>query len=152
MCIRDSGSSGRTNVYTQQACEPTDFLQYSDGRVLVAGSAVDSDGALHLQLYRTAGPATGWEDPRTTDPVMATVHGSPWSEGSAVVLHLRQPQQCTLDVFDLQGRVVATMINEEQLAPGEHRFELSAMRELAAGPYGLRLQMDGLVRLVRVVR
>lgn len=146
------GSAGRTNVYTQQACEPNDFLQYSDGRVLVAGSAMDSDGAVHLQLYRTAGPATGWEDPRTTDPVLATVHGSPWSEGSAVVLYLRQPQQCTLDVVDVKGRVVANMINEEQLAPGEHRFDLSAMRALAAGPYGLRLQMDGLVRLVGVVR
>ncbi|QQR86551.1 MAG: hypothetical protein IPJ76_18530 [Flavobacteriales bacterium] len=146
------GSAGRTSVFTQLSCQPTDFLQYNDGRVLVSGSALDSDGALHLQIYRTAGPATGWEDPRTTDPVMATVHGSPWSEGSAVVLHLRQPLLCTLDVVDVQGRVVANMINEEQLAPGEHRFELSAMRELAAGPYGLRLQMDGLVRLVHVVR
>lgn len=146
------GTAGRTNVFTQQWCQPTDFLQYPDGRVLVSGNAMDSNGLLHLQIYRTAGAATGLDAPRATDAVLATVHGSPWCEGSAVVLYVRQPQHCTVDVVDGQGRIVANMINEEQLAPGEHRFDLSAMRELAAGPYGLRLQMDGLVRLVRVVR
>lgn len=134
------GTAGRTNVFTQQWCQPTDFLQYPDGRVLVSGNAMDGDGIQHLQIYRTAGAATGWLENGALGGLNAAVLGSPWTELSTLVVRSERSGPFKVDMLDCQGKVVAHVVDNPLLAPGEHRFQLRAMAALAHGLYVLRIR------------
>lgn len=146
------GTAGRTNVFTQQWCQPTDFLQYADGRVLVSGNAMDGDGIQHLQIYRTAGAATGWWEQDPAPVPMVTINGSPWSAGSEVVVRSPQGGLCSVDVLDALGRVVANVANAHRLPPGAGRLSLQAMVDLAPGPYVVRVVVAGSVATVHTMR
>ncbi len=69
---------------------------------------------------------------------------NPFMTGSAVAFSLARPEQVTVEVYDLTGRLVRSL-GSGRLAAGAHRFEWNgrdaAGRHTAAGVYFVRLRM-----------
>jgi hypothetical protein len=82
--------------------------------------------------------------------------GSVFSGDSYTTLRytLAQPSAVVLEVFNLRGQRVATLVNRQQPA-GEHQVRWDGRgdggRELSAGIYFVRLRAGGVVRTVRMV-
>jgi len=84
--------------------------------------------------------------PSTISPGLIAVGPNPFRDQVAIRLALAQPGEVSLEVFDLAGRVVATVRNGP-LASGSHRFLWDGRdprgAPVAAGVYFLRMDADG---------
>ncbi len=99
---------------------------------------------------RPLDPVTGVR--AVPDRALALRYASPQpARGEARVrFALAAPSAATLELFDVQGRRVATAL-DEVLAAGEHEVALP-LRGLAAGVYLARLRAEGRDETLRVVR
>ena len=68
---------------------------------------------------------------------------NPFSGTTTIAFQVRQAGHVSLDVFDVMGRKVATVVNEV-VSAGAHRATFEA-RDLAAGLYLVRLTAEGQV-------
>ncbi len=68
-------------------------------------------------------------------------HPNPFGAATAVGYHVARPGHVRLDVYDVQGRLVGTLVDEGQ-EPGVFEAEWDASG-LASGTYLYRLQVDG---------
>jgi hypothetical protein len=89
------------------------------------------------------GPATGVDD----EPILAHAflldqnYPNPFNPSTLIPFEIAGEGLVVLKVFDLLGREIATLVNEE-MSPGRYRAEFDAT-DLPAGMYMYRLQMDG---------
>lgn len=72
------------------------------------------------------------------------VYPNPTKGAARVRFVLPNTEQVSLKLYDMQGRLVRQLVNNEKLAPGEHEVELALGR---AGIYMLRLEI-GLLSVV----
>lgn len=73
-----------------------------------------------------------------TDFYLGQNHPNPFNPATTITFKLPQAAFATLRVYDLSGRIIATLVNEKKEA-GEHRVKFEA-HGLAAGMYFYRLQ------------
>jgi hypothetical protein len=79
-------------------------------------------------------------------PAVAVVrpnYPNPFNPSTTLQFVLRQPSRVTLRVFDLLGRQVATLFEQEDLDEGEQEVEFIA-HGLASGTYLYRIDIEGL--------
>lgn len=69
---------------------------------------------------------------------------NPFNPRTAIRFALPEPSAVTLEFFDLLGKEVATLVDEE-LQPGEHKVVFDA-RSLSSGVYFYRLEAKGFVQ------
>jgi uncharacterized delta-60 repeat protein len=74
---------------------------------------------------------------------------NPFNPSTTIQYAISSPQFVTLKVFDLLGREVATLVNEEKPA-GTYEIEFNAST-LASGIYFYRLQTDGFVGTKKMI-
>ena len=72
---------------------------------------------------------------------------NPFGAGTSISYHVAHAARVRLEVYDLQGRRVQTLVDTEQ-APGTHSVRWDASR-LAAGTYFYRMTADGKVSDVK---
>ena len=77
---------------------------------------------------------------------------NPFSNNTTISFFLRQSEQVTMKVFDLLGREVITLLNDE-LSGGKHSISFDA-KDLPAGTYLLKLQAEQFVqqKLMEVIK
>ncbi|MCC5942413.1 MAG: T9SS type A sorting domain-containing protein, partial [Balneolaceae bacterium] len=68
---------------------------------------------------------------------------TPFNPTTIISYELPQTEQVRLDVFDMTGRQVATLVNG-QVAAGRHQVSFNAMN-LSSGVYMYRLQAGGMM-------
>jgi glucose/arabinose dehydrogenase len=82
-------------------------------------------------------------------------HPNPFSGSTTIRFHLAEPGPVTLTVYDVLGRVVATIVQDE-LPAGAHAvtWDLSGLPSVASGVYLYRLSngQDGSTRVMTVLR
>ncbi|MCH8567717.1 MAG: phospholipase D-like domain-containing protein [Balneolales bacterium] len=83
-------------------------------------------------------------DPDLDIPIHASLsqnYPNPFNPMTNIQFELPQHQQVTLQVFDVTGRVVATLLNNQPMQAGLHTMVFDGSR-LASGVYLYRLQLD----------
>jgi len=77
---------------------------------------------------------------------------NPFSDNATISFFLPETQQASLEVFDLMGSKVNTLLNDK-LVRGKHSISISAMN-LPAGIYLLKLQTDQFLqqKLIQVIK
>ena len=129
-------------------------IHWPDGTVQTAGPfAAD----MHLQVTKGENPASpvGDEVPLPVATVLGRAHPNPFNPSTTIEFALAQDGPTRLEVFDLNGRLVRTLVNES-LAAGNHGVTWNgndrAGRTVASGAYFYRLTAaDGSVQSGRRV-
>ena len=77
---------------------------------------------------------------------------NPFSDHATISFFLPETQQASLEVFDLMGSRVNTLLNDK-LVGGKHSISISAL-DLPAGIYLLKLQTDQFLqqKLIEVIK
>lgn len=74
-------------------------------------------------------------------------HPNPFNPKTSISFHLDSPTRLSLKVFDVKGRLVEILVNDEQVALGAHTVDWNARDgkggTVAAGVYFYRLETDG---------
>jgi hypothetical protein len=113
------------------------------------GTAVGSSG----RIFRTTTGGVTWVDDRNDilPKQFSLFHNypNPFNPSTTISYQLTSSSFVTLKVFDLLGREVATLVNEE-MKPGRYEKNFDASG-LASGVYLYRLQADGFVEVRRLV-
>jgi VCBS repeat protein/FG-GAP repeat protein len=83
----------------------------------------------------------------------ARVRSGPGGSAAEIAFTTTRPGSATLRMFDVAGRLVATLLRESSLAPGEHRVPISGTTlNNRNGVFFYRLETAEGIRLGRLVR
>jgi hypothetical protein len=124
------------------------------GAGLLAFHEIRSDG-LGSAVRREVSPGKGTIVAIASRPTAPRGGVGAKSSGTAIAFALDRAGAVDIEIFDLQGRTVATVARREYLAAGSHRLALRQDPDRPVGPglYFIRLRTDtGLWRqtLIRV--
>jgi hypothetical protein len=149
------GLFGRLAAGNNEIDSHTFGAQYSDiseGREL--------DGADNWILFSAPTPGASNGDPTSNPdsvPASLRLHAAwpnPFNPMTRLSFDLPEPSQVRLDIFDVNGRRVASIINEV-LNAGRHEIDWRARddsnRELSSGLYLARLRSEGVVLTTRLI-
>jgi len=110
---------------------------------------------------RTAGwELSGWDDQGAGDPVQAArpilnaAAPNPFNPSTTISFELPGPAGVTLDIFDVRGRRISSLISGQDFSSGTHtvtwRGEDQRGGVAPAGVYYVRMQAAGTVRIQRL--
>lgn len=146
-----SSAQDTTVDYIAEFC--TGFLTDSVNRVFwgrPVGIATDQQGAIYLssdetnkfilQIYPDAASGTNENQPVLLDAL--AVYPNPATNAVSLAFELRVPAQVTAELYDLTGRLVYTLIDNEQLAAGAHTRSVS-LGATGNGIYLLKMNVGG---------
>jgi len=102
-----------------------------------------------IKIYRICTSGIGSKD---NNQFNFSVYPNPFSSSATVKYDLTKPSKITLSLFDLAGRQVETIINENQ-APGAYQFDINAEKyRLIPGIYIMKFMENGYVVNRRLVK
>jgi uncharacterized delta-60 repeat protein len=103
-------------------------------------------------VYRfLTAPGVGTLNPEIT-AIAPTVFPNPISEATSVQYDLIKPESITITLHDILGNTVATFINNQTQAAGNHTETLNLPQGLPAGAYLITVSTNETSRSVRVVK
>lgn len=128
------------------ACEYTRGVDVTDGTLDITFDHVDGAwwmiSGIGIELVSTDAP----ESIRSTQSTLRGSSPNPFREGTRIEFELEKPGRVHLDVFDVAGHGVATLVDGE-MAGGHHRIHWSGRSSggdlLPGGIYFYRLETDG---------
>ncbi len=102
-------------------------------------AATHGSGVFERPLLRE--PISDVESPEVTiaNFSLAQNYPNPFNPDSRIAFELPVASRVTLKVFDVNGREIVTLVNQQQMASGNHRLNFSG-RGLASGVYYYRLE------------
>lgn len=107
-----------------------------DQKLLVCGTAVGPSGGDDSYVARILLGPNGVGLNETVDLVpMFAVHPNPIMNESLVQFDLEAPTTITMELRDIQGRLVKTMFQNRSFRSGKHSFPVDLDESLAAGSY-----------------
>ncbi|MBS4028150.1 MAG: PQQ-binding-like beta-propeller repeat protein [Ignavibacteriales bacterium] len=108
-----------------------------------AGSRVISGGTDNkIKVWYSGGPLTNVNDKEEVMPKefsLSQNYPNPFNPVTIIRYQLSANSAVTLKVYDVLGREVATLLNNEQILPGEHAVQFDASN-LASGLYFYRIE------------
>lgn len=147
-CVGDSGVIVKTtdggNIWRRQSTPTTHnlngvFFYLDDTRGYVAG-----DSGTILWTQDGGGPVTGVPPDDASLPLIPTLHQNypnPFNPSTNFTFSIANRQLTSLKVYDLLGRVVATLV-EEDLSPGTYEVPWDA-GNISSGVYLYTIQAGG---------
>ena len=143
----EDGAIGRLSRYVTSATqdvERLDDVEPSANRLTVTLGA--KSVTTFVSEYSTVGTGAGAAEMPSHGFVRN--YPNPFSSTTAIEYSVAHPAHVTLEVFDITGRNVASLVNGP-VAPGRHSATLSASG-LPSGVYICRLEADGVVETLPV--
>lgn len=110
---------------------------------------VVQDLKTRLRQFLTAVHDETPSSPAPTSFRLAQNHPNPFYSATTIRFFLNRPEHVSLRVYDLSGRLVATLA-EGAMSPGEHALQFKATA-LASGMYFYRLQSSTLMQQKKLV-
>jgi hypothetical protein len=143
---------------------------YADSGSGIGGAAavaIDTTGRIHAAyidaisvdlLYGTENDATGLNGggPAAPLPAASLVGNAPdpFNPTTTIRYELRESAEVALEIYDIAGRLVRTLVAPAVVAPGRHEViwnaRESGTREIGSGIYFARLRAGGDVRVDRM--
>ena len=128
-------------------------LLVTDAGVYVGGDFIGAGNksSNHIAFWRTATgtPSDAPPDERPSALELQAAYPNPSRGRTSITYHLPEPAHVRLDVYDLVGRRIATLLDEER--PGGEGSVLWHARDLPSGAYLVRMQAGGTTRMQSVV-
>ncbi|MGD9549216.1 MAG: Ser-Thr-rich GPI-anchored membrane family protein [Candidatus Krumholzibacteriia bacterium] len=136
------------------------FVKNLDGSVLASDEFVFDKLAGGLGFEQESDwILTGWDDQASEGDAMAVAdallgaYPNPFNPTTTIAFELKGSDAVTLQIFDLSGRLVATLVDHQTLGSGRHdaqwRGQDFAGRPVASGTYFYCLESDGGLKEIR---
>jgi hypothetical protein len=93
----------------------------------------------------TFGPLTGFDELSNAPASIEVISPNPSGSRSEIIYQLQSPGTTRLQIFDVTGTLIQTLINENQ-APGRYKA-IANVSNLASGVYFCRLLTDSYVQV-----
>lgn len=78
---------------------------------------------------------------------------NPFTNNATIHYELTNEAQVSIDLVDMLGRVIGTVVNTESQMAGNYQFSLEEVTQaLAPGVYQIRMMLDGRPNVVRIVK
>ncbi len=140
---------GDAEVYRFQ-----DIAATSDGGYILATTRNDWEGywALDIELYRFGPEDLSPIDGRpigVPQKITLSAYPNPFNAVTTLSIELPQAGQATINVYDVQGRLVRTLIND-YLLPGSHRYSFNG-GDIGSGTYFVRLDANKMQDVRKIV-
>jgi hypothetical protein len=121
------------------------YLPYVAGdETIDIDSAALADTVCHTMVYSGINDANG-KPLQMYNPVPNPANGS-----AVIAFDLPKSNQASVDVLDLNGRVVLSPNNNQSFVAGYNRIELNTQK-LSPGIYLVRLNVDGVQQVKKLV-
>ena len=123
------------------------------------GTAVDGNGDIfvadrgnnRIQKFQGASTSTSVGDPLPRQHAMLlSAHPNPFNPVTSIVYRLTEAGSVTLTVYDVRGRLVARLLENEHKDSGAHTTRFNASGR-ATGIYFVRLESVGVIRTHKIV-
>jgi hypothetical protein len=79
------------------------------------------------------------------------VYPNPFHETSFISFKIKEPAMVQLDVLDVFGRKVTTLIDHQRMPTGKYTYQFKAEESLPEGIYFFHLQCDDVVRTRKII-
>jgi hypothetical protein len=142
--IDGQGNEEWSQMFGDRDSEAFSILIAPDGGYVFAGSILTDTGDRDVYLVRFISPSGVMSTPEDQSLASGRVLGVPWPNpaGGAInyTVNLRDRGRVRVEVFDVSGRLVQTVL-EEVLEKGLHvlRWDPAADRGISSGMYMMRL-------------
>lgn len=130
------GSSGKlmTTVGTSASIWS---LAYTTDDKIVAGGTANTDGFFDFALARYGGSGTKGINDITNGSL--DIYPNPFVDQIKVGFELNSGEEVTIQMLDMEGKVVQQFVHGQPLSPGHHEFIFQLNETLATGSYLLRI-------------
>ncbi|MFQ5606044.1 MAG: choice-of-anchor J domain-containing protein [bacterium] len=144
------------NAWVKYAYELINFVEAGSDifiafREHVANSSEEGD-ALFLDLVEVTSLVTG-VDEKSNLPVQFALlqnHPNPFNPSTTIVFSLPKDSEVTLEIFNLLGQVVTTLVDRQPYAKGQREVLFDA-RDFASGIYYYRLEAGNFVEVKKMI-
>jgi len=126
------------------------------GTVDFGGGPISGGGAFDIYLVKYGFTVSGIEPVAPCDEaILNTNFPNPFNPATTIVFHLPRSANVTLQIYDLSGRLVRTLLDGDNVAQGKHEVVWTGCNESgrvgASGVYFYRLITDGAVATKKMI-
>ncbi|MBK8966457.1 MAG: T9SS type A sorting domain-containing protein [Lewinellaceae bacterium] len=122
-----------------------------DGKIVVGGY-LDAQPSYDFALLRYLTDLNVGVVDNNSDDHMVLIYPNPVGHFAQLKYTLRERTQVSIELYDLQGRMLKTFIQAESRDAGEHEEQLEMPVDMAAGAYFLSIKTPLGVRTVKIIR
>jgi hypothetical protein len=95
----------------------------------------------------TLAPGESGETPEVVLPTsLGAAYPNPFNPSTLIAFHIAESTSVTIEVFDLRGRLVKTLLSRKTMTPGEHGIEWNGCNQdgtpMSSGVYSYRMTYD----------
>jgi uncharacterized delta-60 repeat protein len=121
-----------------------------DGKIVAAGSTDDNQTDFALARY-LSGLAVGVLDFSVLNNAVF-IYPNPVTTGATLQYSLEKPADMTIQLFDIQGNIISTLMSAEKQEAGDHQVDLKFPELLPAGNYVLVLSNESGRVSIKIVK
>jgi len=114
-----------------------------EGDILLAGTIANNPNNLSSIIVKITGGITLGMIDNNLNQINYSVYPHPIRSIFTLEYELLQPRELTLQLFDLQGRLLNTLLNQTLSPAGKNKIPISLDENLASGTYLLKMNYSG---------
>lgn len=113
------------------------ILLQSDGKIIAGGNSFDGYYQVST-LVRLTNTVLGTLDFTSTKNTLS-IYPNPIETAATFEFTLMNPENITIELYDVQGKLVQTIATNKEMAPGNHNLPIELNSNLTSGNYFLKL-------------
>lgn len=134
-------SMGAKNIHLQK-----------DGNIILGGSGEISRQGHSIIIARIK---SGLDSNQFGNPIEKNhfvINGNPLNKNSTIEFSLWKDETITIEMYDISGKLVSTILNNESVSKGSHKLPLNTPRHLAQGMYTIKISISTGFSVIKAVK
>jgi uncharacterized delta-60 repeat protein len=152
------GVNGEVNVVSLGIDTDWDFVESSfskillqpDGKIIAGGNSFDGYSQLST-LVRLTNTTLGTLDFSSTNNALS-IYPNPIETTATFEFTLVNPENITIEIYNVQGKLVQTIATNKEMASGNHNLPIELNQNLTSGNYFLKLTTANGSQSIQIIK
>ncbi|MBC5835589.1 T9SS type A sorting domain-containing protein [Flavobacterium sp. F372] len=152
------GINGEVNVVSLGIDTDWDFVESSfskillqpDGKIILGGNSFDGSSQLST-LVRLTNTTLGTLDFSSTNNALS-IYPNPIETSATFEFTLLNPENITIELYNVQGKLVQTIATNKEMASGNHNLPIELNQNLTSGNYFLKLTTANGSQSIQIIK
>lgn len=144
------GINGEVNTALGISSSIADLVLQPDGKIVVGGDSTTSDYQLAV-LARFTNTMLGTLDFSSTKNPLS-IYPNPIEANATFEFTLETSENITIELYDVQGKLVQTIATNKQMAAGNHNLPIELNQSLTSGNYFLKLTTANGGKTIQIIK